>query len=78
MTAKVVAKYDARIAERLIPAGRWAEGEDVAACVAALASGQFAYATGTGINADGKAASEPAETKCGKRLMKPIVLSRPS
>jgi 3-oxoacyl-[acyl-carrier protein] reductase len=39
MTAKVVAKYDARIAERLIPAGRWAEGEDVADCVAALARG---------------------------------------
>ncbi|PWT90909.1 MAG: 3-ketoacyl-ACP reductase [Proteobacteria bacterium] len=53
MTAKVAAKYDARIAEGLIPAGRWGEGEDVAACVAALASGQFAYATGTVINADG-------------------------
>ena len=53
MTAKVAAKYDARIAEGLIPAGRWGEGGDVAACVAALASGQFAYATGTVINADG-------------------------
>lgn len=53
MTAKVAAKYDARIAEGLIPAGRWGEGEDVAAVVAALSSGQFAYATGTVINADG-------------------------
>jgi enoyl-CoA hydratase/carnithine racemase len=53
MTAKVAAKYDARIADGLIPAGRWGEGEDVAACVAALTSGQFAYATGTVINADG-------------------------
>lgn len=53
MTAKVAAKYDARIAEGLIPAGRWGEGEDVAACVAALTSGQFAYATGTVINVDG-------------------------
>lgn len=53
MTAKVAAKYDARIAEGLIPAGRWGEGEDVAAVVAALTSGQFAYATGTVINADG-------------------------
>ena len=53
MTAKVAAKYDARIAEGLIPAGRWGEGEDVASCVAALAGGQFAYATGTVINADG-------------------------
>jgi NAD(P)-dependent dehydrogenase (short-subunit alcohol dehydrogenase family) len=53
MTTKVAAKYDARIAEGLIPAGRWGEGEDVAACVAGLAGGQFAYATGTVINADG-------------------------
>lgn len=53
MTAKVAAKYDARIADGLIPAGRWGEGEDVANCVAALTSGQFAYATGTVINVDG-------------------------
>jgi NAD(P)-dependent dehydrogenase (short-subunit alcohol dehydrogenase family) len=53
MTAQVAAKYDARIAQGLIPAGRWGEGEDVAACVAALAGGHFAYATGTVINADG-------------------------
>lgn len=53
MTAKVAAKYDARIADGLIPAGRWGEGEDVAAVVAALTSGQFAYATGTVINVDG-------------------------
>jgi 3-oxoacyl-[acyl-carrier protein] reductase len=53
MTAAVAAKYDARIAGGLIPAGRWGEGEDVAGCVAALTSGQFAYATGTVINADG-------------------------
>lgn len=53
MTARVAAKYDVRIAEGLIPAGRWGEGEDVAAVVAALSGGQFAYATGTVINADG-------------------------
>ncbi|HET7887216.1 MAG TPA: 3-ketoacyl-ACP reductase [Bradyrhizobium sp.] len=53
MTAQVAAKYDARIADGLIPAGRWGEGEDVASCVAALAGGPFAYATGTVINADG-------------------------
>ncbi len=53
MTAKVASKYDARIADGLIPAGRWGEGEDVAAAVAALTSGQFAYATGTVINVDG-------------------------
>ncbi|MGO4676766.1 3-ketoacyl-ACP reductase [Bosea sp. 2YAB26] len=53
MTAKVAAKYDARIADGMIPAGRWGEGEDVARCVVGLASGNFAYATGTVINADG-------------------------
>lgn len=53
MTAKVAARYDARISEGLIPAGRWGEGEDVAAAVAGLTSGQFAYATGTVINVDG-------------------------
>ncbi len=53
MTAKVSAKYDARIADGLIPAGRWGEAEDVARCVAGLADHHFAYATGTVINADG-------------------------
>lgn len=53
MTAKVAAKYDARIAQGLIPAGRWGEGEDVASCVAGLCSGDFRYATGTVINVDG-------------------------
>jgi 3-oxoacyl-[acyl-carrier protein] reductase len=53
MTAKVAAKYDARIAQGLIPAGRWGEGEDVARCVVGLSSGHFGYATGTVINADG-------------------------
>lgn len=53
MTAKVAAKYDARIAAGLIPAGRWGEGEDVARCVIGLRSGNFGYATGTVINADG-------------------------
>jgi NAD(P)-dependent dehydrogenase (short-subunit alcohol dehydrogenase family) len=53
MTAQVAAKYDARIADGLIPAGRWGEGEDVAQCVVGLAYGQFAYATGTIVNCDG-------------------------
>lgn len=53
MTAKVAAKYDARIAQGLIPAGRWGEGEDVARCILGLRSGHFGYATGTVINADG-------------------------
>ena len=53
MTAQVAAKYDARIADGLIPAGRWGEGDDVARCVLGLVSGQFAYATGTIVNCDG-------------------------
>jgi 3-oxoacyl-[acyl-carrier protein] reductase len=53
MTAAVAPKYDARIAEGLVPARRWGEAEDVAATVAALASGRFAFATGSVIAVDG-------------------------
>lgn len=53
MTAKVTAKYDRLIAEGLVPAGRWGEGEDVARIVAGLASGAFAFATGSVIDAGG-------------------------
>jgi 3-oxoacyl-[acyl-carrier protein] reductase len=53
MTAKVTDKYDRLIADGLVPAGRWGEGADVAQVVAALASGAFAFATGSVIGADG-------------------------
>lgn len=53
MTAGVADKYDRRIAEGLVPAGRWGETEDIGAAVAALASGQFQFATGSVINLDG-------------------------
>jgi NAD(P)-dependent dehydrogenase (short-subunit alcohol dehydrogenase family) len=53
MTAPVTAKYDRLIAEGLVPAGRWGEGEDVAMVVASLASGAFAYATGSVIDVGG-------------------------
>ena len=53
MTAEVAAKYDARIADGLILAGRWGEGGDVAQYVVGLASGQSAYANGTVVNCDG-------------------------
>ncbi len=46
MTAPVEAKYDALIAEGLIPQGRWGEPQDVGRAVAALARGDFAYSTG--------------------------------
>jgi NAD(P)-dependent dehydrogenase (short-subunit alcohol dehydrogenase family) len=36
-----------------VPMGRWGYPEDVACAVAGLASGRFAFATGSIINADG-------------------------
>ena len=53
MTAAVASRYDARIAEGLVPARRWGEPGDVAGIVAALASGKFAFATGSVIEVDG-------------------------
>ena len=53
MTAGVAAKYDALIDGGLVPARRWGEANDVAAAVAGLASGQFAFATGSVVNVDG-------------------------
>lgn len=53
MTAGVAARYDALIAGGLVPARRWGEAGDIGAAVAALASGRFAFATGSIINADG-------------------------
>jgi 3-oxoacyl-[acyl-carrier protein] reductase len=53
MTAGVADKYDRRIADGLVPARRWGEGRDVAGVVAALATGDFAFATGSVIDVDG-------------------------
>jgi NAD(P)-dependent dehydrogenase (short-subunit alcohol dehydrogenase family) len=53
MTAPVAGKYDEAIGGGLVPAGRWGEPADVAAIVAGLASGAFAFATGSVISADG-------------------------
>ncbi|MCI4427826.1 MAG: 3-ketoacyl-ACP reductase [Burkholderiales bacterium] len=53
MTAAVADKYDRRIADGLVPMGRWGGAEDIGAAVAALASGQFQFATGSVINLDG-------------------------
>jgi 3-oxoacyl-[acyl-carrier protein] reductase len=53
MTAPVAGRYDALIRGGLVPARRWGEAADVGAIVAGLASGQFAFATGSVIAADG-------------------------
>jgi NAD(P)-dependent dehydrogenase (short-subunit alcohol dehydrogenase family) len=53
MTAGVADKYDGLIDGGLVPDRRWGEPEDVAAAVAALASGAFAFARGQVITVDG-------------------------
>jgi NAD(P)-dependent dehydrogenase (short-subunit alcohol dehydrogenase family) len=53
MTAGVKAKYDALIAQGLVPQGRWGTAEDVGRAVAALLSGSLPYSTGDVINLDG-------------------------
>jgi 3-oxoacyl-[acyl-carrier protein] reductase len=53
MTAPVSARYDARIADGLVPVGRWGEPADVAATVSALAAGRMSFATGSVVNVDG-------------------------
>ena len=53
MTAPVAGRYDEAIAAGLVPARRWGEASDVGGVVAALATGQFAFATGSVVAADG-------------------------
>jgi NAD(P)-dependent dehydrogenase (short-subunit alcohol dehydrogenase family) len=53
MTAGVRAKYDVRINEGLVPAGRWGQPADVGAAVVPLATGQMAFATGAVVPVDG-------------------------
>ena len=53
MTEKVKGKYDARIADGLVPTGRWGYPEDVAKAVGALVDGTFAYTTGESFIVDG-------------------------
>ncbi|HNQ22860.1 MAG TPA: 3-ketoacyl-ACP reductase [Phycisphaerae bacterium] len=53
MTVPVKAQYDARIAGGLVPQQRWGQPEDVGRAVAALARGDFGYATGLVIELSG-------------------------
>jgi len=53
MTASIRSVYDQRIAEGLVPEGRWGQPDDVGRAVAALLRGDFPYATGTVVRIDG-------------------------
>jgi 3-oxoacyl-[acyl-carrier protein] reductase len=53
MTAPVRDLYDRRIADGLIPSGRWGTGADVGAAVVALVAGDVPYATGSILYVDG-------------------------
>jgi NAD(P)-dependent dehydrogenase (short-subunit alcohol dehydrogenase family) len=53
MTAGVTGKYDALIAQGLVPQMRWGSGEDVGLAVKALATGDFPFSSGTVIDVDG-------------------------
>ena len=53
ITAAVKTQYDARIAAGLVPQKRWGQPEDVGRAVAALARGDFGYATGLVIELSG-------------------------
>jgi NAD(P)-dependent dehydrogenase (short-subunit alcohol dehydrogenase family) len=53
MTAGVTSKYDALIAQGLVPQNRWGTGEDVGLAVKALVTGDFPFSSGTVIDVDG-------------------------
>ncbi len=53
MTAPVQERYDAAIADGLVPQRRWGEPEDVARAVVALARGDFDYSTGLVVDVGG-------------------------
>lgn len=53
MTAGVREMYDRRIADGLVPDGRWGQPADVGRVVAALVAGNLPYATGSVIHVDG-------------------------
>jgi 3-oxoacyl-[acyl-carrier protein] reductase len=53
MTAGVTGKYDALIADGLVPEGRWGMPDDIAAVCVALASGALPFSTGSVIDAGG-------------------------
>lgn len=53
MTQVVAEKYERRIADGLVPMGRWGTPQDVGEVVTGLASGRFAFCTGSVVHVDG-------------------------
>jgi NAD(P)-dependent dehydrogenase (short-subunit alcohol dehydrogenase family) len=53
MTAVAKDKYDAKIDEGLVPAGRWGQPTDIGTVVLPLVQGKMAYASGAVIPVDG-------------------------
>lgn len=53
MTEGVAGAYEQRIADGLVPMARWGYPDDVARAVAALASGQLGFSTGSVVHVDG-------------------------
>ncbi|WP_299131886.1 3-ketoacyl-ACP reductase [uncultured Amaricoccus sp.] len=53
MTAGVRDRHSARIADGLVPAGRWGEPSDIGAAILPLVRGDMAFATGAVIPVDG-------------------------
>jgi NAD(P)-dependent dehydrogenase (short-subunit alcohol dehydrogenase family) len=53
MTAGVREMYDRRIADGLVPQGRWGQPEDIGRVVSGLVRGDLPYATGSVIHVDG-------------------------
>jgi 3-oxoacyl-[acyl-carrier protein] reductase len=53
MTAGSAAKYDALIAEGLVPERRWGRPEDVGGAVRSLLEGEWAFSTGSVVHVDG-------------------------
>jgi len=53
MTEPVADKYDQRLADGLVPMGRWGQPQDVARAVVALASGELGFSTGSVVHVDG-------------------------
>jgi 3-oxoacyl-[acyl-carrier protein] reductase len=53
MTAGVREAYDRRIADGLVPEGRWGQPDDIGRVVSGLVRGDLPYATGSVIHVDG-------------------------